>query len=143
MLSSNFSLFGGYRTYVVQSGSMEPSIMTGDVILVENRDIYTINDVITFKEQENRLVTHRIIAIEDTSSGNIYSTKGDANRTGDENAISKSQIVGKVRLVIPRLGYFISFIKSPKGYIFLIIIPAIIFILDELIKVKKNVKSRN
>lgn len=143
MLSSNFSLFGGYRSYVVQSGSMEPAIMTGDVIIIQNKDSYFINDVITFKEQEGRLVTHRIVAIDEPATGKTYSTKGDANRTGDDNAISKSQIEGKVRLVIPRLGFFISFIKSQRGYIFLIIVPAIVFILDELIKVKKNAKTRN
>lgn len=142
-ISSNFSVLGGYRTYLVQSGSMEPSIMTGDVIVIQNKGTYFMNDVITFRESADRIVTHRIISVEKDSAGNKYSTKGDANRSGDENVISNSQILGKVFLVIPKFGYLIAFIKSQQGFIFLIIIPAIVFILDELVKVKKNAKQRD
>lgn len=144
IISSNFSILGGYRSYLVQSGSMEPSIMTGDVIVIQAKDTYIINDVITFKESSDRLVTHRIIAVEKDLKGlNSYATKGDANRTGDENLITDQDILGKVFLVIPKLGHAIAFIKSERGFILLIVVPAIIFILDELIKIKKNAKSRD
>lgn len=142
-ISSNFSVLGGYHTYLVQSGSMEPSIMTGDVIVIQNKGTYFMNDVVTFKESADRIVTHRIISVEKNKTGNTYSTKGDANRTGDENLISNDQIIGKVALVIPKFGYLIAFIKSQRGFIFLIIIPAIVFILDELLKVKKNAKQEH
>ena len=72
-----------------------------------------------------------------------YSTKGDANRTGDEDIITDNQIIGKVVLVIPKLGYLVSFVKSQSGLVFLLIIPAIIFILDELVKINKNAKTRD
>ena len=75
--------------------------------------------------------------------GRKYSTKGDANRTGDEDVIGDQQIIGKVVLVIPKLGYFVAFSKSSQGLIFLLIIPAVIFILDELMKIKKNAQTRD
>lgn len=140
-ISSNFSVLGGYRTYLVQSGSMEPSIMTGDVIVIQKKGTYFINDVVTFRENADRIVTHRIVSVEKDVAGNKYATKGDANRSGDENLISDAQILGKVFLVIPKFGYLIGFIKSQQGFIFLIIIPAIVFILDELVKLKKNAKQ--
>lgn len=143
LLSSNFSPFEGYRTYLVQSGSMEPSIMTGDVIVVQSQSNYVLNDVVTFRESAERVVTHRIVEVEKDNREMKYSTKGDANRSGDENTIDDSQIIGKVFLVIPKFGYFIAFIKSRQGFIFLIIIPAIVFILDELLKIRKNVKKGN
>lgn len=143
IFSSNFSILGGYRSYLVQSGSMEPAIMTGDVIIIQSKGTYFINDVVTFQSSANRLVTHRIVAVEKEGQQNKYSTKGDANRSGDEDIISDSQIIGKVYFVIPRLGYLVAFIKSPRGLILLLIIPALVLILDELLKIKKNVKTRD
>jgi len=143
IISSNFNIFGGYQPFLVQSGSMEPSIMTGDVIVIQNRGTYFINEVVTFRTNANdRIVTHRIVAV-DTANEKKYSTKGDANRTGDEDIISDQQIIGKVVLVIPKLGYFVAFSKSPRGLIFLLIIPAVVLILDELIKIKKNAQARD
>lgn len=143
IFSSNFSILGGYRSYLVQSGSMEPAIMTGDVIVIQSKGTYFINDVVTFQSSANRLVTHRIVAVEKDGHQNKYSTKGDANRSGDEDIISDSQIIGKVYFVIPRLGYLVAFIKSPRGLVLLLIIPALVLILDELLKIKKNVKTRD
>ncbi len=141
-LSSKFNVLGGYKPFLVQSGSMEPSIMTGDIIVVQKRETYFINDVITFQASTDRVVTHRIVEVE-KGEENKYSTKGDANRSGDEDAITNQQIIGKVSLVIPKLGYFVAFSKSQRGLIFLLIIPALILILDELIKIKKNAKARD
>lgn len=135
VISSNFKIFGGYQPYLVQSGSMEPAIMTGDIVVIQNQGSYAINDVVTFREAD-RLVTHRIISVE-KEGGVKYSTKGDANRSSDKSVIGDEQIIGKVALVIPKLGYFVAFSKSTNGLIFLLILPAIIFVLDELVKVKK------
>lgn len=122
---------------------MEPAIMTGDVVVIQNRGTYFINDVITFRTSSgDRIVTHRIIAV-DREKVKKYSTKGDANRTGDEDAIDDQQIIGKVILVIPKLGYFVAFSKSSRGLIFLLVIPAVVLILDELVKIKKNAQTRD
>ncbi len=141
IISSNFNILGGYKPFLVQSGSMEPAIMTGDVIVIQTQNNYVINDVITFRNNSDRVVTHRIVAVERVN-GVKYSTKGDANRTGDEDIISNEQVVGKVILVIPRLGYLVAFSKSSRGLIILLLVPAAIFILDELLKIK-NAKTRN
>ncbi|MFA5886795.1 MAG: signal peptidase I [Patescibacteria group bacterium] len=137
LFSSNFNVFGGYQPFLVQSGSMEPAIMTGDVIVIQNRGTYFINDVVSFRTNADRIVTHRIVAVE-KGKENRYSTKGDANRSGDEDIITNKQVIGKVVLVIPKLGYFVAFSKSRSGLIWLLIIPAAILILDELIKIKKH-----
>lgn len=142
VLSSNFNIFGGYKPFIVQSGSMEPSIMTGDVIVIQSKREYTINDVVTFRNKAGNIITHRIVAV-DRGPTNAYSTKGDANRSGDEDYVDDSQIIGKVALVIPRLGFAVTFAKTPSGLIYLVIIPAIVFILDELVKIKKYAKARN
>jgi signal peptidase len=147
IISSNFNVFGGYQPFLVQSGSMEPSIMTGDVVVIQSQGTYFINDVVTFRtsasdNSPSRIVTHRIVAV---AQGKVrsYSTKGDANRAGDEDVITDQQIIGKVVLVIPKLGYLVAFSKSPRGLIILLVIPAIVLILDELVKIKKNAQARD
>lgn len=140
MIAPNFNIFGGYRSYVVQSGSMEPSIMTGDIIVVQDRIIYNVNDVITFTNSAKRIVTHRILTVEEGEERR-YRTKGDANRSEDEDFITYDQIIGKVVLVVPRLGIFVAHAKSLPGLILLVFVPALVYILDELIKIK-NAKSR-
>lgn len=140
ILSSNFSFLGNCKSFVVQSGSMEPAIMTGDVIVVQKQDKYFINDVVTFNNS-NRVVTHRLIEIDDIQKETFF-TKGDANRSNDEDKISTSQIFGKVILVIPRLGYLMSFTKTSTGLFILVLVPAAIFVLDELLKIMKNAKQK-
>jgi len=138
-LFSNVHVFGGLRSYVVQSGSMEPAIMTGDVVIVQSKSNYSINDVVTFNDSSTgRVVTHRII--EAKNSNQEFQTKGDANRTGDDAVVSLGQIIGKVVFVIPKIGYLVSFTKTLMGLVLLVLVPAAIFVLDELIKIMKNAK---
>jgi len=136
IISSNFNVFSGYRSYLVQSGSMEPAIMTGDIIVIHSQNSYMKNDVITFHGSDNRVVTHRIIEISQNNNNQHFLTKGDANRSEDEDTITQSQIIGKVVLVIPKLGYLVSFSKSLPGLIILVIIPAVLFILNEILMIK-------
>lgn len=121
------------KWFVVQSGSMEPSIMTGDIIFVSNEIDYKVGDVITFIDSEKRTVTHRIT---ENISPKIYSTKGDANRTQDFAQVKHSQVIGKVVFILPKLGNFVNFSKSFYGIIFLIIVPSIFVIVDSLLKLK-------
>ena len=135
VVTSNYQVFGGYRSFLIQSGSMEPSIMTGDIIVTKSQNSYILNDVTAF-HSENRIVTHRIIAKEEKPEGVQFSTKGDANRSQDFDTITPSQIIGKVVLVIPKLGYLVAFSKTLPGFLILVLIPTLLFLLDELFKMK-------
>lgn len=128
----------GFHPYLVQSGSMEPSIMTGDVILVRNQDHYEKNQVITFQDKSRRVVTHRIVGMEIQNDGIYYQTKGDANRSGDQASVSEKEVVGAVVSVVPKLGYVVSFIKSRWGILLLIVIPGILVIFSELWNIFKK-----
>jgi hypothetical protein len=57
---------------------------------------------------------------------------GDANEELDRWDVTPSQIIGKVALTIPYLGYAVDFAKTPKGFILFVIIPATIVIYEEL-----------
>lgn len=127
--------FWGYRFYLVQSGSMEPTIMTGDVIMVKGQADYKVREVATFKDSGNRIITHRIIEIKN----GLFITKGDANRTTDNGNIQFNQIIGKVVFILPRLGFIVVFSKSIPGLIIFMIIPGAYVVISEILKnVKKS-----
>ena len=83
----------GYGFLVVLTGSMEPEINSGGLVVVKEGE-YEVNDVITY-ETENLLVTHRIIEKNIVNGKIEYICKGDANNENDLK-ISENQIQGKV-----------------------------------------------
>lgn len=96
---------------VIVTGSMEPEIKVGDVILVEKiSDIEEINaleigDVIQFK-REDILISHRIIDIEeDKEKGIRFETKGDNNTGADIERVEVENVKGKIIKTIPKVGY--------------------------------------
>lgn len=91
----------GWGCAVIQTGSMEPDIPVGSLIIIHEKDEYSPKDVITYRDDAGRSVTHRVISI----SGNTVVTKGDSNNVADE-PFDKSQIIGRVQLVIPGGKYF-------------------------------------
>lgn len=126
-----------FKPYVIQSGSMEPSIKTGSVIFSFPAANYNQGDIITFLPNGSgkNLVTHRIEAKlypEGVNKDPLYLTSGDANEDFDKWNVRNEHIVGKVVLTLPYLGYMVDFAKKPQGFILLVIIPATIIIYEEL-----------
>jgi signal peptidase I len=145
LLASLLGIFLGFVTlvvvtrstpYVVMSGSMEPKLKVGSVVIVHSASQYSVGDIVSFTPpgKTKDTVTHRIVKAED----GVYSTKGDANEEADLWQISNKNIVGKTEFVIPYLGYLVEFAKKPQGFIFFIIIPATIIVYEELRSIKKE-----
>lgn len=128
-----------YKSYVVQSGSMEPSIRVGDVIIIHTQQSYEKTDVITYKDAQKHTVTHRILEKKEGSPP-LYLTKGDANQVADTEEIAHPSVIGKVILVIPKIGYFIQFVRTPWGLILTILVPAILLLSDEIKSLYKSIK---
>lgn len=129
------------QSFVVQSGSMEPSIMTGDVILVAPATSFHLNQVITFADEENRVITHRIIEQTGEGSALTFTTKGDANRSIDIAFVQPVAILGYVVLTIPKIGYLVAWLRTPLGVIALVVIPGTIIIYDELTNLARSDKK--
>lgn len=108
--------------------------MTGDIVVIQPQSEYRKTDVVTFHDKENRVVTHRIASIETKDNVRSITTKGDANRSDDFDTIAPEQIIGKVTLTIPKLGFLVAFGKSLPGLIIMVIVPAALFIVDEMFK---------
>ena len=126
--------YGGFRLYVVESGSMTPKIGVGSVILVKKVSVYRKNDVVTFAQsgRKNVAVTHRIVGIETDSTGAVYTTKGDHNEDPDAEKVPQKDVIGKVILSLPLFGYFVGFSKTIHGFYLLVVVPACIIIFGEL-----------
>jgi signal peptidase len=108
--------------------------MTGDIVVIQSQSEYRKHDVITFHDKENRVVTHRIANMEMKDGAQSITTKGDANRSDDFDTITPDQIIGKVTLTIPKLGFLVAYGKSLPGLIIMVMIPAALFIVDEMFK---------
>ena len=109
ILKVDVPMVGGYSALIVLSGSMEPTIMTGEVIVIHAEKDYKLRDILTYRDS-GVLVTHRIVDMTDDT----FTTRGDANNT-DDPPIKKSQAVGKTIFHIPYLGKVILFVQSPVG----------------------------
>lgn len=132
---------GNIETKVVLSGSMEPAIRVGSVIVLRPQDEYFEGDIVTFGEDTRGRIptTHRIIASRIQNGTTFFTTKGDANDDPDTREITESDIRGKVLFSMPLLGYAIDFAKKPLGFWLLIIIPGGIIILDEIRKIIREI----
>lgn len=99
--------------YVIATGSMEPMIMPGDVIILKKIDPsdVQIGDVITFR-RDNILITHRVVDTIETDNTTLYVTKGDNNSSNDSNPVKPENIKGKLMTVIPKIGYPTLLLKS-------------------------------
>lgn len=124
------SLWGDTQYDPVYTGSMEPAIPVGGLVVIKPVDPGTLKtgDIICFKFSEDTSVTHRIVNI--TNVG--FVTKGDANEVPDQWTVKEENVVGKVILTIPFVGYLGFFVRTPIGLIVLIVLPASAIILTEL-----------
>ena len=104
----------GYGAAVVLSGSMEPTIMTDELIIVHAQEDYEVGDVVVY-QAGYMLVVHRIVDMD----GQTVTTRGDANNT-DDAPMKTSSIKGKVIAHIPHVGAVVRVIKTPVFTILLI-----------------------
>lgn len=104
-------IVGVFSVYpkVILTGSMEPVIEPGDIILIkkfetrEQIEALDVGDVIVFK-REGKSISHRIINIVQQEGRVLYETKGDANQSADTTWVSLQNLEGKMVRVIPKLG---------------------------------------
>lgn len=149
-ISSNDSgkkspLFGAY---VIISPSMVPNINVYDAVVTirtpeEKIEMY---DVITFLSKDIEThgipITHRVVGILETESGERgYRTKGDNNNGEDKAIILQKEVIGKVFLRIPMLGYVRTFVTSKIGFLVAIVLPLASSFTIEILRAVKRKKE--
>lgn len=123
---------------------MEPAIKTGSILMIKQMQDYNIGDVISFGEitKTKAPTTHRIHDIKVIEGNPYYITKGDANNASDPKEIPQKEIIGKVLVSVPFVGYAVDFAKKPLGFALIVGIPAVAVIGDEIRKIIKELKKK-
>lgn len=133
-LSGNSPSVFGYHIFRVSSGSMEPTLMKNDVILVKDtpaNEIYK-NDIVTYKSKEGQMagqmITHRVVAEPRVTDGMYYyQTQGDVEGAPLDPIITYEQVQGKFISKVPIIDKLYSFFFTPYGLIIFIFVIVALF----------------
>lgn len=136
VMSYGYVNLGGFMMFRVVTGSMEPEIPTGALLIAREVEIETIQlgDIVCFRSQLadiwGKIVTHRVVGITENPVGNILlETKGDANLASDIFLVNQSNFVGKVVWYTGNQSLFagiISLFTNKIGFLGCIVIPVLL-----------------
>lgn len=106
----------GLRPLVVRSGSMEPTIHTGSMVLVRSVPAAAIRvgDVVAVERPDHTRVTHRVVSVEHRGATASLVLKGDANTDPDPEPVVVAR-AGRLVATAPALGRVGGFLSSAKG----------------------------
>ncbi|MCH5316009.1 MAG: signal peptidase I [Eubacterium sp.] len=137
---------GGYAPLIVLTGSMEPEIMSGDLIIVkqiEPKDV-KVKDVVAFFDPDGNgtsIVTHRIIDIYEENGSLYFKTQGDANDAEDRLPVPADDIVGIYITRIVGAGNVAMFMQTTAGLIICVVVPLVLLIAWDIIRRKRYEKA--
>lgn len=137
VLGSHIPIEGNYSFRIVLSGSMEPAIKTGSVIATIPRAEYGVGDMVSFSGavESDAPTTHRIVSVEEGGGETLFVTKGDANDNEDLQRVEEGEVLGKVFLTVPYVGYALHALDTPNGRALLV---ATIVVLVALMMIPKG-----
>lgn len=135
----------GFSVLQVTSGSMEPEIPVGGIVIVRKvkPDSLKVGDVISFYSNDvdisGKVNTHRIIEIKQSESGEkIFRTKGDANEYADTAAVFEIDLVGKMIMNLGSVGGSVfDVLRNPTIILIFIVLPLIFITLGEAVNLAK------
>ena len=142
----------GTTPMVVLSGSMEPALHVGGLVFVRPVDTSTLKpgDVITFSTPREgaagtgaaAITTHRVIAVHQGPSGATFQTKGDANNVADPWTVPAQSVRGVQVFSLPWLGYLSVFVRTRVGFALLVIVPALLLVIFEVLDITREMRKR-
>lgn len=136
----------GDRPYTVLTGSMEPTISAGDVVIDERISPLQarVGDVVTFRdpEDQSRQLTHRVRSVRRRGSHLWFVTRGDANNAVERWRIAADGSLGRVLYTVPWVGHVAVLTRTPLGLALLVIVPLLLLALDELLKIWRPAEER-
>jgi signal peptidase len=137
-----------YPLLAVASGSMEPALNVGDLIVVQGGlavdDIvanYVTGDVIVFYRPNGAtdLIVHRAVEVDvDLDNVTFLKTKGDHNPSTDYWKVYESDVVGKVVGVVPYLGNIPLLVHKPEGMMIIVILIVGLILMEFIIPITRK-----
>ncbi len=120
----------GMKTFVIISGSMEPSLEIGDMVIIKEfpEEELQKGDIISFRNGQS-IITHRINNVINEKTGKIsFETKGDNNNIKDKNYVKYDDIEGKMVGKIPHIGKIVLLLKNKLIIIIILMIFYMLYI---------------
>lgn len=135
-------MIGGYAPLIVLTGSMEPEIMSGDLIIVKQIDAKDVKekDVIAFFDPDGNgtsILTHRVTEIYEEDGTLYFRTWGDANDTADRLPVSADKLVGVYVTRIGGAGNVAMFMQTTAGLVICVIVPLVLIIGWDILRRKR------
>lgn len=136
-VTDNSVTIGGYRIFTVATGSMVPKYEVGDILIskeIEPKNI-KVDDDIVYKGKtgsfKDKVVTHRVISINEENGKFKIVTKGIANEEVDPE-ITDDQVYGKVIYKVQSLSFISRLISNIYVFYFFIFVPIAIIIFRQI-----------
>lgn len=127
---------GADHSYVVVSGSMEPTIQTGDVVFVVETpaDQVREGDILAFDRRrgDDKRTVHRVVERVERDGQLYFRTKGDGNEDVDPQSVPAGAVIGTVWFWIPYVGIAFSFASTKTGTLALVIVPGVLLAVSEV-----------
>lgn len=118
----------GYKAFVISSGSMEPTLNIGDIVIIKETKQEQISkgNIITFRK-DGYNITHRINDIIEKDGEKYYQTKGDKNTTTDMDLVKYEEIEGVYVFKIDKIGSIITYAQNTTTIIIIICVIYLIY----------------
>jgi signal peptidase I len=126
----------GVTPFTVLTGSMQPALDPGDVVLSQSRSPLEVRpgDVVTFHDpgRDGALVTHRVESMRRNGPTVSFVTKGDANDVSERWSVPADGSIGRAVLNVPEVGHVLQRAGTREGKLALIALPAALLVLMEM-----------
>lgn len=109
----------GIKPFIVFTSSMEPVYSEGDLLFTKIINPNNVNegDIISYRDKQNTVITHRVVQIIEKDGEKLYKTKGDAALKEDESLININQIEGAYVSKIPKVGKILYAYQKPVVFL--------------------------
>lgn len=139
----------GHPVMIVLSGSMAPTIKTGDLIVDQHVSATQaqhlhVGQIISVRDSpgSTTIISHRIVAVKTIDGVVNYTTKGDRNNAADTSPRPASDVVGVFSYAIPRGGYVLTALHRPQVLGLLLASPILWFLAGPLFELARNMDER-
>lgn len=139
------SLLLGWKFDIILSSSMSPTLEGGDLAIVVPSEIEEIEEgsVICFiSPLDGHSLCHRVVEIGIRGGNRFFRTQGDTNDSQDPFAVPTENVTGRPAVRVPKLGLLVLALKSHWGFVFGLLIPALLIIADEIWQIIKGRKIK-
>ena len=131
--------FFGYKPYIVLSDSMKDTFAVGDIAVSKTvePDTLEVGDIVTFRSigpNYGEVVTHKIREITTYEGEPAFITYGTTTGADDAYPVPFDNVIGQYQFRLPKMGYFFEFLRTPAGYVTLILIPFLLLILLQAVR---------